>query len=58
MVAAVPGVKATAQFVNHLYVFSANIGNDLSPATRKKAKKILIATVIVGQISGLRLRSN
>jgi len=58
VVAAVPGVEATAQFVNHLYIFSANIGNDLSPTTRKKAKKVLIATVIVGQITSLRWRSS
>jgi len=34
----------------------ANIGNDMSPITRKKAKKVLITTVIVGQIAGLRRR--
>ena len=34
----------------------ANIGNDMSPVTRKKAKKILVTTVVVGQIVALRRR--
>jgi len=57
-VAAVPGVQAAATFMNQAYIFSANIGNDLSPSTRKKAKKIIIATVIVGQITNIRVRSS
>jgi len=44
--------------MNQAYIFSANIGNDLSPSTRKKAKKIIIATVIVGQITNIRVRSS
>ena len=50
--AAVPGVQA----LNHAFVAMANIGNDMSPVTRKKAKKILVTTVVVGQIAALRRR--
>ena len=50
------GVAAAADAVNHVYAVYANIGNDLSPVTRKKAKKILVATLIVGQISTFRFR--
>ena len=39
--AAVPGVQA----LNHAFVAMENIGNDMSPVTRKKAKKILVITV-------------
>ena len=39
--AAVPGVQA----LNHAFVAMENLGNDMSPVTRKKAKKILIITV-------------
>ena len=53
---AVPGVGAAAQAVNAAYVAMANIGNDMSPITRKKAKKILIATVVAGQIIQIRKR--
>ena len=52
----VPGVAAAADAVNHVYAVYANIGNDLSPVTRKKAKKILVATLVVGQISTFRFR--
>ena len=50
----IPGAQALAD----AYVAMANIGNDMSPVTRKKAKKILVATVIGGQIVrlGRRLR--
>jgi hypothetical protein len=44
--AAVPGVQA----LNHAFVAMSNIGNDMSPITRKKAKKILVLTVAVGAI--------
>jgi hypothetical protein len=50
--AAVPG----AQALNHAFVAMANIGNDMSPVTRKKAKKILVTTVVLGQIVALRRR--
>lgn len=50
--ASVPGVEA----VNQAFVAMANIGNDMSPVTRKKAKKILVTTVVVGQIVALRRR--
>jgi hypothetical protein len=52
----VPGVAAAAKLGNHIYAVYANVGNDLSPVTRKKAKKILIATIVVGQISSFRFR--
>jgi hypothetical protein len=45
-IAAVPGVQA----LNHAFVAMSNIGNDMSPVTRKKAKKILVLTVAVGAI--------
>ena len=53
---AIPGVGAAAQSINHAYVALANIGNDMSPITRKKAKKILVATIIASGISQLRRR--
>jgi hypothetical protein len=45
-IASVPGVQA----LNHAFVAMSNIGNDMSPVTRKKAKKILVLTVAVGAI--------
>jgi hypothetical protein len=50
----IPGVGEAAQALANTYVAMANIGNDMSPTTRKKAKKILIATLVVGQIVNLR----
>jgi len=44
--AIVPGVQA----LNHAFVAMSNIGNDMSPVTRKKAKKILVLTVVVTAI--------
>jgi hypothetical protein len=44
--AAVPGIEA----VNQAFVAMANIGNDMSPVTRKKAKKILVLTIAVAAI--------
>ena len=44
--AAVPGIQA----VNQAFVAMANIGNDMSPVTRKKAKKILVLTIAVSAI--------
>ena len=52
----IPGVGQAAQAMADAYVAMANIGNDMSPITRKKAKKILIATLVVGQITQLRRR--
>jgi hypothetical protein len=48
--AAVPGVQA----LNHAFVAMANIGNDMSPITRKKAKKILVLTVAVAAVARRR----
>ena len=50
----IPGVGEMAQGVADAYVALANIGNDMSPITRKKAKKILLATIVVGQIMSYR----
>ena len=44
--AAVPGIQA----INQTFVAMANIGNDMSPVTRKKAKKILVLTIAVAAI--------
>ena len=51
-VAAIPGAEA----LNEAFVAMANIGNDMSPITRKKAKKILVITAVIGQIASLRRR--
>lgn len=53
---ALPGVGAAAEAVNQAYVAMANIGNDMSPVTRKKAKKILVATIVGGAIIRMRRR--
>ena len=50
----IPGADEAIQAVGAAYTALANIGNDMSPITRKKAKKILLATLIVGQIATLR----
>lgn len=47
----IPGAGEAIQAVNQAYVALANIGNDMSPITRKKAKKILIATVAVAALT-------
>jgi hypothetical protein len=52
----IPGVGESVQAIADAYVAMANIGNDMSPITRKKAKKILIATLVAGQITQLRRR--
>ena len=44
--AAVPGAEA----LNQAFVSMANIGNDMSPVTRKKAKKILVLTIVVAAV--------
>jgi hypothetical protein len=46
----IPGVGEAAQAMADAYVALANIGNDMSPITRKKAKKILITTILGGAI--------
>ena len=45
-IAAVPGVQA----LNHAFVAMSNIGNDMSPVTRKKAKKILVITTVIAAV--------
>jgi hypothetical protein len=45
-----PGAGAAVQAVNQAYVALANIGNDMSPITRKKAKKILVITTVVAAV--------
>ena len=47
----IPGVGDAAQAMADAYVALANIGNDMSPITRKKAKKILAATIVGGIIA-------
>ena len=44
--AAIPGAEA----VNKAFNAMQNIGNDMSPVTRKKAKKVLVATIVGGII--------
>ena len=53
---AIPGAGAAVQAMGQAYAALANIGNDMSPITRKKAKKILVGTLVVGQIAALRRR--
>lgn len=43
----VPGLGEAAQSLANAYVAIANIGNDMSPITRKKAKKILVVTAVM-----------
>jgi hypothetical protein len=47
---AIPGAGQAVQAVGAAYAAMANIGNDMSPVTRKKAKKILVLTVAVAAI--------
>lgn len=51
-IASIPGAEA----VNKAFVAMANIGNDMSPVTRKKAKRVLIATIVAGQIGSIMRR--
>jgi hypothetical protein len=44
----IPAIGDSIQAVADAYVALANIGNDMSPVTRKKAKKILVATIVGG----------
>lgn len=53
---AIPGAGEAIQALGAVYANMANIGNDMSPVTRKKAKKILVATLVVGQIAAFRRR--
>ena len=43
---AIPGAGEAIQALGAAYANLANIGNDMSPVTRKKAKKVLVAVVI------------
>ena len=52
----IPGAVIAAALMGEAYENLANIGNDMSPVTRKKAKKVLLATIVVGQIVALRRR--
>jgi hypothetical protein len=45
-IAAIPGAEA----LNQAFVAMANIGNDMSPVTRKKAKKILVLTTVIAAV--------
>lgn len=46
----IPGAGEAIQAIGALYTDLANIGNDMSPTTRKKAKKILVATLVVAAV--------
>lgn len=50
----IPGVGEAAQALANTYVALANVGNDMSPITRKKAKQILVATIVVGAVMNRR----
>ena len=50
----IPGAGKTIQALGNAYAEVANIGNDMSPITRKKAKKILVATLVVVPITRRR----
>lgn len=52
-IAAIPGAEA----LNEAFVAMANIGNDMSPVTRKKAKKILVVTLIAVPLARRRFGS-
>ena len=54
---AIPGAGEAIQAVGAAYTALANIGNDMSPVTRKKAKKILVATLIVVPVARRRFGS-
>jgi hypothetical protein len=41
--ASIPGAEA----LNQAFVAVANVGNDMSPITRKKAKKLLVVTTAI-----------
>lgn len=47
----IPGIGDAAQALANTYVALANVGNDMSPITRKKAKKVLVATLLVNAIT-------
>ena len=44
---AIPGAGEAIQALGAAYADLANIGNDMSPLTRKKAKKVLVLTAAV-----------
>ena len=48
VLSALPGVGQTVQAVNKAFVALENVGADMAPLTRKKAKKILVTTIIGG----------
>lgn len=50
-IASIPLLGDTAVAVINAINFMGNVGADMTPATRKKAKKILVSAVIVGQIA-------
>ena len=45
---AIPGAGQAIQAMSEAFAALSNIGNDMSPITRKKAKKILVVTVVGG----------
>lgn len=50
LIDAIPSAGEAIQAVNAAYVALANVGNDMSPVTRKKAKKVLVGTIIASPL--------
>ena len=47
---AIPGAGVAVQAIGAAFNDLQNIGNDMSPVTRKKAKKILVLTVVIAAV--------
>jgi hypothetical protein len=52
----IPGAALAAAVLTDAFENLANLGNDMSPITRKKAKKVVVVTIILGQIVAVRRR--
>jgi len=52
----IPGAALAAAVLTNAFENLANLGNDMSPITRKKAKKVVVVTIILGQIAAIRRR--
>jgi hypothetical protein len=50
LIDAIPSAGEAIQAINTAYVALANVGNDMSPVTRKKAKKVLVGTIIASPL--------
>ena len=47
---AIPGAGQAIQAMSEAFAAISNIGNDMSPITRKKAKKVLVVTIVGGVV--------